>query len=432
MVARSASSSDHVTVEANGGPVEQSTGPDLSARRYYHGWNIVGMCVAVQVAALGLTLNCFSLFLKDWTAEFGMPVSSFALGVAIFSIGCALLAPFSGQLADRAPAKWLFSALLVALALIHLAISLVGNGWQIVWIYAAALPVAVTLSSGIPSQTVVSRWFVRRVGLAMGFTAFGLALSGVLLPTGIVKLLPLIGWRAIWQIFAGLIVLVILPLVVIAMRDRPGAEEGAHYVGDQPKATHHVAHLSAWQVFARPNFWVIVAAFLPVQCVSISMTVNLTPIVTSYGYSRGVAGAMIGVLSLSALIAKLVAGLAADRFGNRVPMVATGLLCASGVALLLSHANLVVLGLAFMLIGLSAGSWTLLASATAAEFGKQGFGRAFGLVCVFPPFAAIAPPVVARLREVSGTYSTGLAGLAVLAVLGAGAALLLRERGHRA
>jgi hypothetical protein len=52
-----------VTVEANGGPVEQSTGPDLSARRYYHGWNIVGMCVAVQVAALGLTLNCFSLFL---------------------------------------------------------------------------------------------------------------------------------------------------------------------------------------------------------------------------------------------------------------------------------------------------------------------------------------------------------------------------------
>jgi uncharacterized membrane protein (GlpM family) len=81
---------------------------------------------------------------------------------------------------------------------------------------------------------------------------------------------------------------------------------------------------------------------------------------------------------------------------------------------------------------LSAGSWTLLASATAAEFGKQGFGRAFGLVCVFPPFAAIAPPVVARLREVSGTYSTGLAGLAVLAVLGAGAALLLRERGHRA
>lgn len=415
---------------ANAGLVDQSTGPVLRARRYYHGWNIVALCVAVQIAALGLTLNSFSLFLHDWTAEFGMPVSAFALGVTIFSVGCAAVAPFAGLLADRMPAKWLFGALLVVIALIHVAISRVGNGWQIVWIYALALPVAVTLSSGIPSQTVVSRWFVRRVGLAMGFTAFGLALAGVLLPTGIVKLLPVIGWRAIWQIFAGVIVLVILPLILIGMRDRPGPEEGAHYVGDQSAMAQRPPGLSAKQIFARRNFWVIVAAFLPVQCVSISMTVNLTPIVTSYGYSRVIAGAMIGVMSICALTAKLGAGMASDRFGNRLPMVVTGLLCAGGVALLLSHGGLVVLVLAFMLIGFSQGVWTLLASATAAEFGKHGFGRAFGLICMFPPFASLAPPVVARLREVTGTYSTGLAGLAVLAVLGAAAALLLRERRH--
>ena len=54
---------------ANAGLVEQSTGPVLRARRYYHGWNIVALCVAVQIAALGLTLNSFSLFLHDWTAE---------------------------------------------------------------------------------------------------------------------------------------------------------------------------------------------------------------------------------------------------------------------------------------------------------------------------------------------------------------------------
>lgn len=419
-----------MTNAAHGGPVEQSTGPVLPARRYYHGWNIVALCVAVQIAALGLTLNSFSLFLKDWTAEFGLPVSTFALGITIFSAGCAVVAPFAGLLADRVPARWLFAALLVMLAAIHLAISAVGNGWQIVWIYALALPVAVTLSSGIPSQTVVSRWFVRRVGLAMGFTAFGLALSGVLLPSLIVALLPAIGWRAIWQLFAGLIVVVILPLILIAMRDRPHAAEGAHYVGE-PTVKPQLPRLTARQVFGRRNFWIIVAAFLPVQCVSISMTVNLTPIVTSYGYSRTAAGAMIAVMSLSALTAKLVAGLAADRFGNRLPLITTALLCACGLLALLSHANLIELALAFMLIGLSQGAWTLLASATVAEFGKHGFGRAFGLACVFPPFASIAPLVVAWLREVNGTYSTGLAGLAALAVLGAGAALLLRERGVR-
>jgi MFS family permease len=395
---------------------------------WYHGWNIVGLCVLVQIAALGLTLNCFSLFLHGWTKEFGMPVSSFALGITLFSAGCTLVAPFAGRAADLFPARWLFTTVLIALATFHLIVSFVASGWQIVALYAVILPVAVTFSAGIPCQTIVSRWFVQRVGLAMGLTAFGLALAGVLFPSLIVWLLPVLGWRTIWQIFAAAILLIVVPLILFAMRDRPAPEEGKNYVG---AGVMHAAlpKLTVREVFSRRNFWVTVAVFVPIQCTSISMTVNLAPIVTSYGNSASVAGAMIGVLSISALIAKLAAGAAADRFGNRIPMMVTALLCASGLgALLLSPGNLAMLTAAFVMIGLSGGVWTLLASATAAEFGRQGFGRAFGLICMFPPTASLAPPVIARLREVTGTYEVGLAGLVILALLGAGAALLLREQ----
>ncbi len=400
----------------------------MSLSPWYHGWNIVGLCVLVQIAALGLTLNCFSLFLHDWTREFGLPVSSFALGITIFSAGCALVAPFSGLAADRLPARRLFAVMLVVLALFHLAVSFVATGWQIVALYAVMLPAAVTFSAGIPCQTIVSRWFVRRVGLAMGLTAFGLALAGVIFPSLIVWLLPILGWRTLWQIFAGLIALIVLPLVLLGMRDRPGTEEGKRYIGAQP----HIAAtstLTARAVFGRRNFWVAVAAFVPIQCASISMTVNLAPIVTSYGFSPKVAGLMIAVLSISALTAKLLAGAAADRFGNRGPMMVTGLLCAAGLAALVnSSGNLPLLVGAFVMIGLSQGVWTLLASATAAEFGRQGFGRAFGLICMFPPAASLAPPMIARLKELSGSYTLGLSILCGLAVLAAGAASLLREQ----
>lgn len=402
--------------------------PRMSLSPWYHGWNIVGLCVLVQIAALGLTLNCFSLFLHDWTREFGLPVSSFALGITIFSAGCALVAPFSGLAADRLPARRLFAVMLVVLALFHLAVSFVATGWQIVALYAVMLPAAVTFSAGIPCQTIVSRWFVRRVGLAMGLTAFGLALAGVIFPSLIVWLLPILGWRTLWQIFAGLIALIVLPLVLLGMRDRPGTEEGKRYIGAQP----HIAAtstLTARAVFGRRNFWVAVAAFVPIQCASISMTVNLAPIVTSYGFSPKVAGLMIAVLSISALTAKLLAGAAADRFGNRGPMMVTGLLCAAGLAALVnSSGNLPLLVGAFVMIGLSQGVWTLLASATAAEFGRQGFGRAFGLICMFPPAASLAPPMIARLKELSGSYTLGLSILCGLAVLAAGAASLLREQ----
>jgi cyanate permease len=309
----------------------------------------------------------------------------------------------------------------------HIALSFAASGWAIVWLYALLLPVAVTFSAGIPAQTIVSRWFIHRVGLAMGLSAFGLAIAGVLFPSLIVWLLPMLGWRTIWRIFAGVILLVILPLVLVFMRDRPTAEEGAVYLAGQG---NHAAKstLTVRQVFSRRNFWVAVAVFVPIQCASISMTVNLAPIVTSYGFSAKVAGLMIAVLSISALSAKLVAGAAADRFGNRVPMIVTALLCAAGLgALINSSGNLPLLVAAFVLIGLSAGVWTLLASATAAEFGREGFGRAFGLICMFPPVASLAPPMVARLKEISGNYTTGLSILCGLAIAGACAALLLRE-----
>ncbi|WP_296675582.1 MFS transporter [Novosphingobium sp.] len=401
--------------------------PRLPLPRWYHGWNIVGLCVLVQIAGLGITLNCFSLFLHDWTREFGLPVSDFAFGITVFSVGCALCAPFAGRVAARYSAKWLLAVMLVLLAAFHVILSFVETGWAIVWLYALLLPAAITFSSGIPSQTIVSRWFIHRVGLAMGLTAFGLALAGVLFPSLIVWLLPTLGWRVIWRIFAGLILFAILPLVLIFMRDRPTAEEGAVYLAGQ--GNHALkSQLTVKQVFSRPNFWVTVFVFVPIQGAAISMTVNLAPIVTSYGFSAKVAGLMIAVLSISALSAKLVAGVAADRFGNRVPMIVTSLLCAGGLAALVnSSGNLPLLFVAFVLIGLSAGVWTLLASATAAEFGREGFGRAFGLVCMFPPVASLAPPMVARLKEVSGSYSLGLSVLCGLALLGAGAACLLRE-----
>lgn len=401
--------------------------PHRPLPRWYHGWNIVGLCVLVQIAGLGITLNCFSLFLHDWTREFGLPVSDFAFGITVFSVGCAMCAPFAGRVAERYPAKWLLAAMLVLLAAFHVILSFAATGWAIVWLYALLLPVAITFSSGIPSQTIVSRWFIHRVGLAMGLTAFGLAVAGVLFPSLIVWLLPTLGWRVIWRIFAGFILLVVLPLVLIFMRDRPTAEEGAIYLAGQGS---HAAKsmLTVRQVFSRPNFWVAVFVFVPIQSASISMTVNLAPIVTSYGFSAKIAGLMIAVLSISALSAKLVAGVAADRFGNRVPMIVTALLCAGGLAALInSSGNLPLLFAAFVLIGLSAGVWTLLASATAAEFGREGFGRAFGLICMFPPVASLAPPLVARLKEISASYSLGLSILCGLALLGAGAACLLRE-----
>ncbi len=112
-----------------------------------------------------------------------------------------------------------------------------------------------------------------------------------------------------------------------------------------------------------------------------------------------------------------------------MPLVATGLLCAAGVTLPATAASqMEVLVVALVLMGLSQGVWTLIASATAAEFGARCFGRAFGIVCAFAPIGSLAPLLVAGLREQSGGYAVRLLSLGALTVCGALAGLMLRER----
>src|SRR5208282_3477907 len=125
----------------------------------------------------------------------------------------------------------------------------------------------------LPANAVVSRWFVRRLGLALGLTSFGLGIAGVVLPPIVGALLPEFGWRMIWRVFGLLVALIVAPLVVGVVRDRPAERDGTYYVTADGASRAHLGHgqgtglggggLTWRAVFARRNFWLLVAVFLP-------------------------------------------------------------------------------------------------------------------------------------------------------------------------
>jgi MFS family permease len=393
---------------------------------WYYGWNIVGLAVLAQMASMGLPLNCFSLFLPAWSHEFGSPVSFLQLSFSIFAIFCAFFGPVAGAAADKFPARWVLSAGLAMIVVFMVAMGFARAGWNVVVLYAL-VSFGVTISSTIPAQALVSRWFVQRRGLALGLSAFGLALAGVIFPPIVVVLVKGLGWRETWWLFAAVVGFVAIPTIVLFARDRPGPGDSRAYIGAHEEADAAAPSLSFKQILTRPNFWVIFCAFACVFATYQSVVNNLTPIMASHGLSLGVAGAMISAVSIADLISKVGIGALADRIGNRIPFVALGLVGAAGVgvAALAPGVPLLVVGL--LLLGMAGAVWTLIASATAAEFGQRNFGRAFGLMCIASPVGAQAPPIFAWTQERTGSYTAGLLGLAVLALVGAGLAALLKE-----
>ena len=411
--------------------------PDVAARRgWYHGWNIVAACVLSQAMANGLPVNAFTLFVQDWSAEFHAPISSLQLGLAALGIFSSLFAPFVGVLVDRKPARLLMGGGLLGIALFEFGISFVTATWQFLALYILILPAAVVFSTSLPANAIVSRWFVRRLGLALGLTAFGLGLAGVVLPPLVAALLPL-GWRTIWRMSGVFIGLVVVPIVVWVLRDRPTDCDGLHYLTPDGTTRTQLRHAVrsedgglGWRdVLARRNFWLLIVVYLPMLALYGGCSHNLAPIGTGLGLSRQAVGVLISVFSLSHVGSTLLAGLLSDRFGNRLPLAGLATATAFGGIIVATSSNVTGLTIGTALVGLSGGMWPLLAAAIAREFGSSGVGRGFGLLTMFVPVVVFTPFIVAKVRETTGSYSPALTGLAVLTLAGATACLLfMRER----
>src|SRR3954454_93449 len=98
---------------------------------WYHGWNIVAVAVLSQIAANGLAINSMSLFLQDWARDLHAPVSELLLAILPLAIVAAVSSPVIGSLADKYPARLLFTAGLAGIAIFCLLMSLVTAPWQI-------------------------------------------------------------------------------------------------------------------------------------------------------------------------------------------------------------------------------------------------------------------------------------------------------------
>ena len=140
-------------------------------RGWYHGWNIVGVTILTQIAANGMAINANSLFLRKFSEDMHAPISSFLLGLMGVEIVSSLLAPFVGKQADNFPARSLLLAGLVGLVVFHLGVSFMTAPWHYIVLCAFVLAPSLTLVASLVTNKLVSGWFVRSLGLALGLSA---------------------------------------------------------------------------------------------------------------------------------------------------------------------------------------------------------------------------------------------------------------------
>lgn len=397
---------------------------------WYYGWNIVAVCVLGQICANGLTYNTFSLFLHDWATETGTPISVLQLSILLMVVGCAIFSPIVGGFADRYSARGLQMIGLSGIALFYLAISFTTAGWQIVALYAVLGSASLTVSASVVVNAILARWFVRQRGLAMGLSALGVGMGGVILPPLIAALLPSLGWREVWRLGAAFVAIVLVPLMFLIVRHKPTEREGFHYVGDDAAtASEDGGEQIGWrEVLARKNFWLVICGYLPLMGVYAAYGQNLAPHAASHGLSQQDAGTLLSIFSVVHLVATFGLGPLSDRFSARYLFLALAITSAAGAVVVAFSSTFVSIMIGCALIGSAGGFNTLLAVALASEFGARGFGRAFGMSFFPLPLGSATAVVVAKIQEATGSYAPGLLAMAVIVMIGGFLSLLMDEK----
>jgi OFA family oxalate/formate antiporter-like MFS transporter len=407
---------------------------------FFYGWAIaiasalgIGFGVSVYLpATTGLLVGPLGRDLH-WTPP------QIYLALTFATTSTILIAPFLGSIVDRFSARrvialsFLLEALLIA--------SCHNLDGDIRWFYAryAAFALLATGTTAIGYSALLSRWFNRRRGLALGIALAGLGAGGVFWSLLGQWLLQHCGWRDAFLYMAGVVAVIILPIQILVLRDNPesmglevdGAMRTLGSAAAPPSASpgRLLAQLpdrdlTLRQVLGHGLYWLMMVTFFLVAAASYGVMLNVIPLLERQGATPQYAAAAQASIWSVLVFGRIITGWLMDRFF--APRVAQAFLVPPmvGVAMLAVGVSGPSAFVAAMLVGLAAGAEVdVLAYLVSRYFGLRHFGAIYSTYfAVYAVGTSAGPVFTAWMAARTGSYSAGL--WCLLAALGSACAAL--------
>lgn len=366
--------------------------------------------------AIGLTL-------KSVVDDLGWGRSELGLAVALFQVvsaGCMFLA---GRLSDRANPRLVLAGGLLLAGLGIGGMSLVAAPWHALVLYGVVFAAGNGAASLIPVGVMVTRAFPERTGLANAAVTAGMSLGQMVMIGVLAAVLVAIGWRSVF-VWLGAAHLVLLPLLLGAIRG--GGDRG------EAHTRRAASGLTIREAARTRPFRVLLAVYAICGLDDFFVSTHVVALAQDRGLDAYLAGNLLAVMGLTALLGVMAAGAWSDRAGPLWPAAASFVARLAVFGLILvdqSTVSVAVFALVFGATFLVTAPLTVVF--VAAHFGSRHLGGLTGLITMVHHIAGgfgawIGAATFDRLGGYDAAFALMLASnLVVLALL----PLLRRPRG---
>ncbi len=393
--------------------------------KIFYGWWVVAGAFLVLFLGVCSGFYTVSVFLEPLESSFGWNRTQISLGFTIAALLVGLLSPLVGAVVAKVGVKkvMVFGACLVGCSLF--ALGFIQSLWQY---YLSFIVLAAGISSIglVPNQTLISHWFKKRRGTAMGIIMTGIGLGGMAMISIASAAVQSFGWRWSYR-FLGLTVLcLVLPGILLIIRNRPEdmglLPDGLAPAAEGAKGSSREIGLTVGESLRSLTFYLLCLDMAFYAIIIGGMTQHAIALLRSLSVSDA---NLTWSLALGASVAgRLLFGAMADRISRKglVTLVWAFHLAGIGALLFLTGTG-VPLWLFVIFYGMALGAFaTLFPLLLGERLGVEHFSKIVGLTGLFNIIGmATGAVLLGRIFDATGSYA-----LAVRILLGiAGAALVV-------
>lgn len=377
--------------------------------RIFHGWYVVAASFLSMLVAAGIGWFAFPVFIPPLKSEFGWTDFQIGIALGLWAFVSAAISPILGRLVDRFGARWIMFAGTLGGGLVCFGMANIqGLGHLYVILVFAALTSAA--STYIPITNLMTRWFVRRRGMAMGIAMAGIGLGGFVLPNVTSFLVQSVGWRSTYLIFGMALWVVPLPAIALWVHGRPsdiGLKADGDENGPVPEDERTDEEgVTAREGFAMPRFWLIGLADVTQAIPVMALGLYMVKFSIDAGIGEHLAAFAYSSISAAAMIGTVLAGPAGDRLNRRVLVSLCYGLPALSVLFLFRFDSATPLFIFAISAGLCAGGRTALWPILVSDcFGSRSYSTVLGFLIIFYSVGnIIGPPLAGGISDATGGF----------------------------
>jgi len=363
-------------------------------------------------ALVGFAYYGLPFFFDFMTREYGWSRTIVTSGNAL---GKLIVAPlfgfFTGWLIDKYGPRRLMMAgvLMMGIALFGLSFA---DSLPLFYLFYLFNALGYLCGGPLPCQVLISRWFTKNRGKAMGIAYLGIGTGGALVPLIAAGLEKHYGWHNSLAVLGILVIIIAFPMV--------------YFIKGSEVKTEFKENIDSLvpirKILTDRNFYLLALGSMCAIGTVGGINQHLKLYLRDLNFTQAQAAHVISLVLLSSLAGRVIMGWLADLIPRKYVMILIYMIVACVIPLLLvpDFPGRIYIFAVIFGIGLG-GDYMIIPLMAGDLFGVKALGRTMGIILVADGVAESLFPMLlgALYNDVTKSYSLGFTVLICVALTGA-------------